>query len=345
MILESATLEDALVKASSLLSDGERLFILADEIFRNQIDCDAGRECCFIEAGESNKNLDTLQRVWCFLSERGATRKSLLVCVGGGMITDIGGFAAATFKRGIRYVNIPTTILAASDASIGGKTGIDFMGLKNEIGAFWMPEMTLIVTSLFRSLPYAEVLSGFGEMIKTGFIESEVMAQEMLELGLSLRENIQRLSTVVPAVARVKERIVASDTHEKGTRKMLNLGHTIGHAFESLALMRSKPIPHGVAVAYGLLVEMILSHTMKDFPTRWLYHYAEMLRNSYPPFALSCDDYEDLINLMLHDKKNRRPGEINFTLLLAPGKVVIDETASKEEIKIAFDIFRDMLGI
>lgn len=292
-----------------------------------------------IPAGESNKNLDTLTQIWSFLSNHGATRKSLLLNLGGGVVTDIGGFAAATFKRGIRYINLPTTLLSAVDAAVGGKTGINFNGLKNEVGAFYQPHSVILTGEFFPTLPRIELFSGYAEMIKHALISSDEALDQLLEFDL-FNIDLERLTQMIGASVRIKERIVAADPLEKGIRKALNLGHTVGHAFESNALECNRPISHGYAVAYGLICELYLAHRQLNFPVNKLRTIALYIKENFGAYPLSCNDYDCLIELMNHDKKNESD-EINFTLLSDVGEIQINQTASKQEIEAAFDFYRE----
>lgn len=297
-----------------------------------------------IPAGDKNKNLQSLSHIWQQLINLGATRHSLVVNLGGGMITDIGGFAAATFKRGIKFVNIPTTILGAVDAAVGGKTGINFEGLKNEIGAFCKAELVIISDIFYSTLSNADRLSGYGEMLKHALLSSAENLHNILELDILQPQLPDMLDRVRENVA-VKEAIVNADPFEKGLRKALNLGHTAGHAFESLAMRKGKPVPHGVAVACGLVVDLVLSNLLLGCPSKWLYEVAQKVSEDFnvPPFT--CDDYPQLIELMRHDKKNLTPQGIVFTLLRAPGEVEINQTVSEKDIVSALDITRDLLHL
>lgn len=295
-----------------------------------------------IPAGDDHKNLDTISKVWQTLSTSGATRRSLLINVGGGMVTDLGGFAAACFKRGIRFINVPTTLLGAVDAAVGGKTGINFLDFKNEIGAFAPADAVIISTRFFATLPSAELRSGFAEMLKHGLISSARDYESLLRFDITAADLGQLLPLLERSV-RVKREIVEQDPREQGLRRALNLGHTAGHAFESLALERHRPIPHGFAVAHGLLVEMILSHMRLGFPSAELHRFAALLNEAYAPApAIDCNDYPQLLALMGHDKKNDSPDAINFTLLEAPGRPLIDQTAPADEIRTALDLYRDL---
>ncbi len=296
-----------------------------------------------VEPGDEHKNIDSLSLIWQRLIEGGATRKSVVVNIGGGVVTDMGGFAAATFKRGIRFINVPTTLLSAVDAAVGGKTGINFGGFKNEIGAFAPADAVVISTALFSSLPPVELLSGYAEMLKHGLLSSDAHYRELLAYDI-LSADLTALLPLLEKSVKVKEKIVEEDPTEKGIRRALNLGHTAGHAFESMALHRHQPVPHGHAVAWGILVEMILSHLALGFPSAELSLYASYLKeHGYGAPEFGCVDYPELIGYMRHDKKNDSPDHINFTLLEHPGSPLIDRTASEADIETALDIFRDMM--
>lgn len=295
-----------------------------------------------IGSGEANKTLENLSRVWRFLSEQKATRHSLLLNLGGGMITDLGGFAAATFKRGIRYINIPTTLLAMVDASVGGKTGIDFNGLKNEIGSFFPATDVLIDTQFLKTLDLPNILSGYAEMLKHGLIANpdhwaELLTQEPEHL------NHPNFALQVEQSIKIKESFVCQDPQEQGIRKALNFGHTAGHAFESLALNNGKPVLHGYAVAWGIVCELYLSHILTGFPIGELRQTVQFIRSYYGSWHFDCNDYENLYQLMLHDKKNQGQ-EVNFTLLKQIGSVCINQTIPKETIFEMLDFFRECMN-
>lgn len=291
-----------------------------------------------IGVGDSCKNLDTLTHVWNSLEQGGATRKSLVVNLGGGVVTDLGGFAAATFKRGISFVNIPTTLLSAVDAAVGGKTGINFGGLKNEIGVFCDSKFVILDTEFLRTLDAENICSGYAEMLKHGLISDEKMWAELVGFDLA-HPDLQQLQRMVGDSVAVKERIVEQDPHEHGIRKALNLGHTFGHAFESWALKR-KPVLHGYAVAFGLIPELYLSVMKTGFPTEKMRQTVNFIKEYYGSLPITCDDYDELIELMRHDKKNQ-DGIINFTLLGGIGDIRINQSATIDEIKEAFDFFRE----
>lgn len=298
-----------------------------------------------VKPGDEHKNIESLSYIWGSLIKQGATRHSLIINIGGGVITDMGGFAAASYKRGVRFINVPTTLLSAVDAAVGGKTGINFEGFKNEIGAFAPADAVVISTILFETLPREELLSGYAEMIKHGLLSSAQEYNELLNFSIVDADMAQLLPLLEKSV-KVKERIVEEDPKEHGIRRALNLGHTAGHAFEGFALEHGKPIPHGYAVAYGMLVEMIISHSLEAYPSEELYRYAGYLKdNGYGIPDFSCKDYDALVEYMRHDKKNITRDSINFTLLSAPGHPLIDRTVGEGEIRAALDIFRDLLGI
>lgn len=293
--------------------------------------------------GEDHKNLDSVINIWNALEETGATRKSALINIGGGLVTDIGGFAAATFKRGIRVINVPTTLLGAVDAATGGKTGMNFNGLKNEIGAFHIPSDVIISALPLTTLSRKELISGYAEMIKTGLIADAALYRELSDVE-SVIADTDRLEKAMKRCVEIKEDVVAQDPTEKGLRKILNFGHTAGHAFESLAIERHTPLAHGEAVAHGMLVELILSHMLKGFDSMEVHRYAnEILKPVYPRVAIKCDDVPLLIGLMAHDKKNASSGHPNFTLLLEPGVPAIDCIPQLKEIEAALDIYNDMM--
>lgn len=292
-----------------------------------------------IAAGDRNKSVDTLVNIWSHLTKRGATRKSIIINVGGGMVTDIGGFAASTFKRGLRYINIPTTLLAMVDASTGGKTGINFMGLKNEIGVFNRPVSTIVSTIFLDTLPQKEFYSGYGEMIKHSLLSSKEDWAHLIATEYPDRTANDLLPEIEKSV-NVKRNITEEDPEEKGLRKALNFGHTVGHAFESMAMLKGTPVPHGYAVAWGIICELYLSSVLKDFQTDALRQTVSYIREHYGTFGIDCKDYDKLYELMLHDKKNTESG-VNFTLLSDFGKPEIDNYIDQEQINEALDFFRE----
>lgn len=301
-----------------------------------------------IPAGDEHKTLNTLSKVWQALSDGGATRQSVLVNVGGGMVCDLGGFAAATFKRGLRFINIPTTLLSAVDAAVGGKTGINFNGLKNEVGAFAEANEVIISTCFFDTLPQQELRSGYAEIIKHAMLDNHESFGQILEQAPQ-QLTLQQLEASV----QVKARIVEQDPLENGLRRTLNLGHTVGHALESWALQKSglagasfqgsgvrTCMPHGYAVAWGLVAEAVLSHLLLQFHSDDLHRLGTYVREHYGTPGITCDDYPTLLDLMRHDKKSRQ-GEINCTLLRHIGDPVIDNPITDDDMRTALDIMRD----
>ncbi len=369
----------------------DRLFVLTDETTRQLClpivegyECLRGAEVITIPAGDENKNLESVTHVWSQLQRGGATRHSLMVNLGGGMVTDLGGFAASTFKRGVQYINIPTTLLSMVDASVGGKTGFNFGGLKNEIGVFSNARRVILDTVFLRTLDNENILSGYAEMLKHGLISDAETWAGLLEYdplgpdayalgtvaGKALRPDADAPGTVAKQEQLrqmlyrsvwVKQRIVEEDPTEKGLRKALNLGHTVGHAFEALALSggvqtqgndpaadggngvgerRLRPVLHGYAVAYGLVCELYLSVMKTGFPVDKMRQTVNFITSHYGRMPITCDHYPALLELMTHDKKNTA-GTINFTLLGDIGDIRINQTATKEEITEALDFYRD----
>ena len=304
----------------------------------------AGATLIVTRAGDMHKNLDSTQAIWKRLGDEGATRHSLLINVGGGVVTDMGAFAASTFKRGISFINVPTTLLGAVDASVGGKTGINFGSLKNQIGVFSQADTVIVSTLFFNTLTVEELRSGYAEMLKHGLLEDADTFNSLLGRHVEDIDPDTMLDLLQKSVL-IKKDIVDTDPEEKNIRKALNLGHTAGHAFESLALERKSPIPHGYAVAYGLVTELVLSRMKLSFPSDVLHRFAAYVKEEYAGFHFTCDDYPRLLQLMHNDKKNLTAADINFTLLKNIGDVTIDCIVSEDDIKSALDITRDLLGI
>jgi 3-dehydroquinate synthase len=324
----------------------DKIFILTDE--HTHLQCVpvikpivGEAEEIVVGAEDMHKNLNTLSEVWQALSERGASRQSLLINLGGGMITDLGGFAASTFKRGISYINIPTTLLAMVDASVGGKTGINFNGLKNEIGVFNAAQTVLIDTTFLTTLDNHNFFSGYAEMLKHGLISNVQHWAQLLNFDMNGR-NLSDLSALVAESIRTKENIVQEDPYEHGLRKALNFGHTFGHAFESLSLAKDKPILHGYAVAFGMVCELYLSCALEDFPKEKMHQTIRFIKENYGAFDFNCKEYEKLYRLMLHDKKNEG-GIINFTLLHDIGDIQINQHADKKLIFEVLDFYRECM--
>lgn len=324
----------------------DRIFLLDDTV--THVHClpllsawveERGVQVLTMEAGDVAKNLDTLSSIWQQLTEKEASRHSLLINLGGGVVTDLGGFAAATFKRGIDFINIPTTLLSMVDAAVGGKTGINFAGLKNEIGAFRSAVDVIVDTTFLRTLDNENICSGYAEMLKHALLHNAAMWAEHLEQDLQ-HPDYEALARLVQQSIEVKERIVGEDPHEKGLRKALNLGHTFGHAFESLALSQGRPVLHGYAVAWGIVCELYLSSVLLGFPSAHFHPTVRFVRETYGQFSFTCKDYDRLLDYIRHDKKNVG-GQTNFTLLAGIGQIRLDCHANRDLICEAFDFLRE----
>ena len=344
-VIVSGNLERDLVNAIAEC-EHDKIFILTDQTTHDMclpklqnFLCLKGAQSIVIKAGDTNKTLDSLAEVWTALSQGGATRHSLMINLGGGMVTDLGGFAASTFKRGIDFINIPTTLLAMVDASVGGKTGINFGGLKNEIGVFSDSKFVIINTQFLDTLDHDNICSGYAEMLKHGLISDNKHWAELVGFNLA-QPDLAQLQRMVAESIKVKERIVTEDPHEHGIREALNLGHTVGHALESFAMKHGRPVLHGYAVAYGMVCELYLSARKTGFPTDKMHQTVRFILDHYDRLPYTCDDYPELLELMRHDKKNTS-GIINFTLLGGIGDIRINQTATKEEIEEALDFLRE----
>lgn len=298
------------------------------------------------KSGDANKNIEALTSLWKSLSDMGATRQSVLINVGGGVVTDLGGFGAATFKRGIHFINVPTTLLGAVDAAVGGKTSVNFNGLKNEIGVFANADAVIISTGFFNTLPQQQLLSGYAEMIKHALLQDKEMLDRLLHYSVVYPIfDADALLKLLEESVKVKQSIVAQDMTENGLRRALNLGHTAGHAIESLAMKYQSPVPHGYAVAWGLVISLVLSHMEQGFPSETLHAIADYVLKNYGPYDITCKEYPELIDLMRHDKKNPTPDAISFTLLKDVGDPVCGCVVAPEKIEAALDIYRDLMHI
>jgi len=327
----------------------DRLFVLTDETTLQfcwpvvkDFSCLASAQMITIGATDENKTLESLASVWSALQKGGSTRHSLMVNLGGGMITDLGGFAASTFKRGIQYINIPTTLLSMVDASVGGKTGINFGGLKNEIGVFNCSSSVILDAEFLKTLDRENICSGYAEMLKHGLISNEKNWAELVAFDLD-EIDYSHLTQMVATSVAIKEKVVEEDPLEHGIRKALNLGHTAGHAIESLALAENRTVLHGYAVAWGLVCELYLSVKRCGFPKVKLRQTLQFIKENYGVFTFNCKEYDRLYEFMTHDKKNTA-GIINFTLLGGIGDIRINQAASKEEIFEMLDFYRESMG-
>jgi 3-dehydroquinate synthase len=302
-----------------------------------------------IPAGEAHKNLETCQYVWQEMLRLGLDRRGLLVCLGGGVAGDLGGFCAATYLRGISFAQVPTSLLAMADSSIGGKVGIDFKHVKNIIGVFSDPAAVFIHPEFLKTLPPAELYSGFAEIFKHALIADAGLWKQLVCL-----EDIGRADwlSFLPASLRVKQRIVEADPHERGLRKALNFGHTIGHAVESLSLQRVaeserepsvEALRHGEAVALGIICESWLSWKCSTLSEADLSEITGFVLRFYKPFPIPDNDFPQLLDLMRKDKKNIR-GRINFSLLPGIGDVATDQYCGEDLVLDSLRYYREVCG-
>ncbi|SMP09501.1 3-dehydroquinate synthase [Chryseobacterium profundimaris] len=323
-----------------------KIFILVDEntheyclpVLLGNLETDLAFEILEIEPGEEMKNIQTANQLWEILTEMQADRKALVINLGGGVITDMGGFVASTYKRGIQFINIPTTLLSMCDASIGGKTGIDLMHYKNMVGTFTFPEQIFVYPKFLETLPYKELRSGFAEMLKHGLIADKKHWENLI--------NISKLDAdaVVPHIEtsmEIKQDIVQQDFQEKNIRKTLNFGHTIGHAIESLCLSQGNPILHGEAVAMGMITETHLSFLEELISEEDCTIIIENIQKYYPYLDISDYKDEDIFELLINDKKNT-DSKINFSLISGIGSCTFDYQCSKKGIASSIEFYRKL---
>ncbi len=322
------------------------VFVLADSNtsqyclprFLQQLATEIPIEIIEIEPGEENKTIETCVEVWHALTELGADRKSLIINVGGGMVTDLGGFVASVFKRGIDFINVPTSLLAMVDASVGGKTGVDLGSLKNQIGVINNPEAVLVDLDMLETLPQEQMRSGLAEMLKHGLIADKSYWNNFTDLaGLTTDD----LAQLIHRSIQIKNDIVAQDPNEKDMRKLLNFGHTLGHAIESYHLDREeKPtLLHGEAIAIGMVLETYLSWQAGLLAEAEYIEVKAVIQAIFPPVGFSLDDITAIIALLAHDKKNEFGG-VNFVLLKGIGNAVINQRAENNLIYNAFEDYQ-----
>ncbi|KFF01139.1 3-dehydroquinate synthase [Chryseobacterium formosense] len=325
-----------------------KVFILVDEntheyclpTLLGNLETDIAFEILEIEAGEEMKNIQTANQLWEILTEMQADRKALIINLGGGVITDMGGFVASTYKRGIQFINIPTTLLSMCDASIGGKTGIDLMHYKNMVGTFSFPEQIFVHTGFLNTLPGKELKSGFAEMLKHGLIADKKHWEDLIHL--------QHLDPVgiepfIPQSMEIKQEIVNADFHEKDVRKTLNFGHTIGHAIESLCLQSENLILHGEAVALGMICEAHLSYLEGLICKEDSEMITENIARYFCYIDITGFAEDKIFDLLLNDKKNT-DAKINFSLLSGIGSCVFDHQCSTENIQKSIDFYKKISG-
>lgn len=320
-----------------------KLFILVDENSLKycypqlvaEIPAFEDAEIIEIESGEENKNIEVCAQLWDTLDELGADRQALFINLGGGVIGDMGGFIASTFKRGIAFINIPTTLLAQVDASVGGKVGIDLNHLKNLIGVFNTPQAVFVNPDFLATLDSRQLLSGFAEVIKHGLIADAGYWQKIKKTNVTSSEKMVKL---IETSIRIKNKIVQDDPFEKNIRKTLNFGHTIGHAIESHFLSSEQPLLHGEAITIGMICETWLSNKITSLPDESLSEITHFISSIYTKISLEESDVEHVVELMFHDKKNVN-GQLNFSLLSAIGKCEINKTASTDLVKEALNYY------
>lgn len=291
-----------------------------------------------IEAGEEMKTLETAAQLWEILTEFETDRKALMINLGGGVITDIGGFIASTYKRGIPFINIPTTLLGMCDASIGGKTGIDHQFLKNIIGTFAHPEQIFVFPEFLQTLPFEELRSGFAEMLKHGLITDEKHWTDLISIVELTPEHV---FPFIEKSMKIKQNVVEQDFTEQNIRKTLNFGHTIGHALESLFLLKGRPIMHGEAVALGMICETKISFLQDLISEKTTSEIVSNIQKYYPHLNISEFSVDEIINLMKNDKKNSA-GNINFSLLTGIGRSTFNCSVSLENIKTSLLYYQNL---
>ncbi|WP_127136619.1 3-dehydroquinate synthase [Flagellimonas oceanensis] len=320
-----------------------KIFLLVDEntkahclpIFNKIIDfpIDSLLE---IESGEKNKHIHTCLQLWEDLSNLDGDRKSLLINLGGGVLTDMGGFVASTFKRGIDFINIPTTLLSMVDASIGGKTGVDLGSLKNQIGIINQPQMVLIFPEFLKTLDPRQTKSGYAEMLKHGLIQDRDYWNVLVEKG-----NFTDPACIQHSIA-IKNEVVLQDPTEQGLRKILNFGHTLGHAIESYCLDNhdKKTLLHGEAIAAGMILEGYLSHEMRGLSKLSVDEIKKGFSQHFDKVDFTANDIDDILQLLKYDKKNSH-GNVNFVLLQEIGDAVTDIKIPEELFQKAFAYYSE----
>ncbi|KQC29179.1 3-dehydroquinate synthase [Flagellimonas eckloniae] len=327
-------LAEAALRQHIAKSNYSKVFVLVDEntkkhclpLFKKKLDIKA--DAIFeILSGEIHKTIETCSTVWSLLSDNGGDRKSLLINLGGGVLTDLGGFVASTFKRGIDFINIPTTLLSMVDASVGGKTGVDLGSLKNQIGVINQPQMVLVFPKFLNTLDSRQIVSGYAEMLKHGLIKDA-------EYWKSLKsENDFTDAKCIKKSIAIKNDVVTQDPTEQGIRKILNFGHTLGHAIESYCLENPdrETLLHGEAIAVGMILEGFLSHELKGLSKLSLQEIKDTFLTHFERVDFNAEDIKAIITLLKYDKKNSH-GDVNFVLLQAIGKAVTD-------VKVPVDLF------
>ena len=306
--------------------------------FLPYISTDLKIEIVEFENGEINKNIDTCVEIWKVLTELGGDRKTLIINLGGGVVTDLGGFVASTFKRGIDFINIPTSLLAMVDASIGGKNGVDLGNLKNQIGTITNPKMVVIDVDYLETLDQLEMHSGLAEMLKHGLIANANYWKKFLDLS---KLNTDNLNELIYESIIIKNNIVTQDPTENGIRKALNFGHTLGHAIESYFLENEnkKTLLHGEAIAVGMILESNISLQKNLISTNEYLEIKTTINSIFDKIIFEENDLEPILNLLIHDKKNEY-GNIQFALLDGIGKIKINQSVENKLINQAFTDYK-----
>lgn len=323
-----------------------KIFILVDSntnenclaYFLSELATEIAFEIIEIEPGEQNKTIETCVQLWHSLTELGGDRKSLLINLGGGVISDIGGFIASTFKRGIDFINVPTSLLAMVDASIGGKNGVDLDHLKNQIGVINVPKAVLIDTYFLATLPQNEMRSGLAEMLKHGLIYDKSYWEKFKNLKNSDTEDLDEL--IYQSVV-IKNAIVNQDPTENGIRKALNFGHTLGHAIESYFLENSEKttLLHGEAIAVGMILESYLSLQKGLLQNDEYHEIKKTIFDIFDKVIFEDNDIQPILDLLIHDKKNEY-GAVQFALLDGIGKIKINQSADNQWIINSFEDYK-----
>jgi 3-dehydroquinate synthase len=337
--------EDAAQAIKGFIEDGHftKVFVLIDENTERHClpkiisSLPADHIVIPVQSGESHKTLDTCRGIWEVLTNSNADRHALMINLGGGVITDMGGFCAATYKRGIGFINIPTTLLAQVDASIGGKLGIDFHGFKNHIGLFQIPNKVIVDPGFLRTLPVEELRSGFAEVIKHNLIADKVQYTVLKNIKFDAMEWQEWIAHSLL----IKNRIVEADPKEAGERKLLNFGHTIGHAIESFYLDSDRHLRHGEAIAIGMIAEAFLSKEKTGLSDQELDEITEHIRRVYPLKSIPESDFPAIQQLALQDKKNSE-AQIKCVLLEATGSAVYDVVIDADDIEVALKYYNQM---
>ena len=340
--------EEGYKELNKLISENNysTLFIIVDSITNEVclpkllplIETESPIEIIEFEAGESNKNIDTCIQIWNVLTELGADRKSLIINLGGGVVSDLGGFVASTFKRGIDFINIPTTLLAMVDASIGGKTGIDLGSLKNQIGVINNPKLVVIDSEYLVTLPQMEMRSGLAEILKHGLIFDASYWKRFLDLS---QLDFADFDSIIYDSIKIKNEIVMQDPNEKGIRKALNFGHTLGHAIESYFLdnQTNNNLLHGEAIAIGMILESYISMIKKLISKEEYLEIKSTIKSIFELVNFDKSDIQSILDLLIHDKKNEN-GKIKFVLLDGIGKFTINQEVENEIITSSFEDYK-----